>query len=726
MSEDSMQENDIGGGSGKPPESNTGPERNSPKGSFWNIQRKLERDWDNMPQKEKRELLDKRQKLINEAEAEGLFKGVKAGFADFLRGTEWNDLTNDSVTYKEQQENAARRLYSDHPEWEMMVETAIEGEIALAKRNGIRRVNPGPQWHESHYTLEAREQINRDVQSKRLGVDLGAGDNPEELVAYRKEKREREMREVYGEPQAETAISPDALRSYLNAQGQGNGSTNRMVELFENIFAGGGPLLQIRSYRAALSYLGAFDVQIGNEPRFFPSISPEQRLQWRAMSTLSKMAGFKFACIDSTKLINSDAIQMTKSELETLLTKEGTNEAVSLYTYMISNDVSPVEILLPVRLEREVINKNDKPEEKLDKDNQYYDRLRSMLGGTLQAQDERVLPRVVEAYVNEIIESIKKCPDSIFDIKDGSQLFGLRNAMKSWLILNKDLKVDVFNYTKRPPAGEDRELEQNEVLVAGRGVTNDDATESEAIAWDLVYYSNLIEDKDSRFDSVNTHAKRMKNIQRLKSLPVWMMMHLQERLEDKVNGKPPDTPPERWSQFGNYAVNRKKRLFAKLRGWGPEDEDVLPPRLFTNSFEEVSFEDKKKAYEITKNKKQEKVNLLQLFNYNGEELDKNANSDIIKPTFENMGDAPFAGYELTTIIPAITIFKVIVFGKQQDINLKAVADAASKLFLSKKYRKRVRMAWSGVKPKAGKVTPAEGWSEFNKQGESLRRYGIDL
>ena len=182
----------------------------------------------------------------------------------------------------------------------------------------------------------------------------------------------------------------------------------------------------------------------------------------------------------------------------------------------------------------------------------------------------------------------------------------------------------------------------------------------------------------------------------LKSLPVWMMVHPQERLEGKVNGD----PPEAWSVFGEWALNKKRKFISRVRRWKLENEEILPRRLFGNIFADVEDADK--------------ITFFEIFSHNGRELAVNPRMSFLKPNFSSeMGDGPLALYQFEKMGPAISVFGVITSG-QWDKPLPALGDAVRKLGLSNKHRERLLMAMRGVNSKSSKLKPlnARFWGTY--------------
>jgi len=261
-------------------------------------------------------------------------------------------------------------------------------------------------------------------------------------------------------------------------------------------------------------------------------------------------------------------------------------------------------------------------------------------------------------------ELLNALPQSVLEIKGGGQLNAIREAMRYW-------------------------------LEKKQGLSEDEALDAEQISWNLIYLSNLIEHRDSK-EFQEEGLKRLAPISGLKSLPVWMMMHPQERLEAKLRQK------EAWSVFGEWAL--KKKLTSS---WKKEDDEILPAILFTNLLADIKLS----AH----------GSLEDLLLKNGKSLLDDPKREIERINWDKPGDAPFADYYFDTINPAITIFSVITSGAQRDKNLTALGNACRKLNLDYGYREKLLMAWNGINAGSSKLRAAMSGTDWMFYVGQLKR-----
>lgn len=242
-----------------------------------------------------------------------------------------------------------------------------------------------------------------------------------------------------------------------------------------------------------------------------------------------------------------------------------------------------------------------------------------------------------------------------------------------------------------------------EFLREHRGLTEEEAREAEQVAWNLLYSSNVFEE----FDETGIPPL----VPQLKSQAVWMMMHPQRRLVNKVRspdekdkkGKP--KTPEAWGVFGEWALNKTKMTGKRL------SDDILPSLLFNNALGKIEFGSIDS-------------NLFDILRENGEKLAENPRATITEATGLPWGEieGPFGNYYFETVSPAIKVFEIIARGPSRDSNVVELGNALRKLEVDPKYREYLLMAWQGIRSKSSVLTPAMGWGDWAIFKRELRKY----
>lgn len=266
-------------------------------------------------------------------------------------------------------------------------------------------------------------------------------------------------------------------------------------------------------------------------------------------------------------------------------------------------------------------------------------------------------------------------PNSFFDLNSIDSLQKVRDAMQNWLVTNYSMDE-----------GSAREAEQ--------------------IAWNLIYLSDVVEEFDSGYNkNVPEGHKRIPPISSIKSLPIWMMMHPQERLKAKVNSG------ESWSVFGEYASSKKRGLFGKV----PE---ILPRSLFTNVLKDIKVNDKKVGglFGLPIFQKKEPISLFSVMQNVGNNILANPivfdgyRSPSGGVEWKRVGvdwgskvsEGPFSGHLFDSISPAIKVFGLIQTGEWKG-SMKDLADSCRKLNLGRKDRETLLKAIEGIDPKANSL-----------------------
>lgn len=253
----------------------------------------------------------------------------------------------------------------------------------------------------------------------------------------------------------------------------------------------------------------------------------------------------------------------------------------------------------------------------------------------------------------------KSLPASFFEIKDLKQVLAVRTAMENWLKTNFKL-------------------------------TDEEAEDAEHIAWNFLYLSNIVEFFDSRLNGRPNDSKRLPPIPGLKSLPVWMIMHPEERLEAKLGGGKEEA--ESWSQLGEWALDNMRRF----PGWTPATEDILPDTLFETVFHEIKLNGGT-MYEV----------LLE----NGEKLISNPETPLNEIDFAKIRENPLTTYYFDKVNPAIFVFSVVDTGSLEK-RISDLGTACRKLKMPKKYRETVLLAHYGVNTKAKSLKYVGGRMEW--------------
>jgi len=205
-------------------------------------------------------------------------------------------------------------------------------------------------------------------------------------------------------------------------------------------------------------------------------------------------------------------------------------------------------------------------------------------------------------------------------------------------------------------------------------------------AWDLFAQSNLVEEKDTRFNKkLSKGSKRlgpgMDN--RLMHLGARIAVHPQERWEAK---SPNDQAP--WSdpldQWSTYLQRRRESNFRFWRRWitpSPEQIDLLPKYMLRNAFEKM-----KDGYGGI---------FLDILNDNGWRLMRDPRgAQLIRFDFAGMKEGPFGGYVAQDVNAARTILGAITKGEYK---WNGLARALNAMKVARKYRENIRDAIYVVK-----------------------------
>ncbi len=251
--------------------------------------------------------------------------------------------------------------------------------------------------------------------------------------------------------------------------------------------------------------------------------------------------------------------------------------------------------------------------------------------------------------------------NKIFEIEDDPSFEGLRKKMRAWI---------------------GTKLGLNEI----------DARDAEQIAWNIVYTTSLLEDKDTKFNSAIGLGKKRNpgNVSSLKNVATWVLMHPQERLEAKSEKR------ESWGAFGEWSLmmaNSGRRL--------PE---ILPRSLVHNGLLDTKIEVKPlqpgdstktnlEAY-LTR-RAQHLVTLANNPNISVNVLRNSVNKQVINEiNWNSMGNAPFFTYFNDRVNPGVKIASVI--GEAGfEISLQDLGNACRKIGLEDKYRENILKALKG-------------------------------
>lgn len=227
--------------------------------------------------------------------------------------------------------------------------------------------------------------------------------------------------------------------------------------------------------------------------------------------------------------------------------------------------------------------------------------------------------------------------NKIFEIDDDPSFEALRKKMRKWLEVKMGL---------------------NEIQ----------AQDAEQIAWNIVYTTGLLEDKDTRNNPKITDTSQGRNkgtVASLKNVATWVLMHPQERLEAKAKTDNPGanlSSREAWGAFGNWAVNMANK--------GKRIPRILPERLIGNGLSEIELKIRQSSGGVVETNMEEYLvkRAQQILAYANR---PNANANAMKATntqvineidWNNMGNAPFYTHFADRISPAVKIASVIAEG----------------------------------------------------------------
>ncbi|HWA52303.1 MAG TPA: hypothetical protein VG895_04570 [Patescibacteria group bacterium] len=240
-------------------------------------------------------------------------------------------------------------------------------------------------------------------------------------------------------------------------------------------------------------------------------------------------------------------------------------------------------------------------------------------------------------------------------------------------------------------------------LMDKTGVNEEDAKKAEAVAWNLIYATSVLEEYDSVYNYDN-EGHVVKRNDRNKPIPnaapshfkspaMWMVMHPQERLFAKATGG----TPEAMGQAGEWSLQYKN---VKNIDKFPV---VLPRKTIGNALKAITFKPTSEidAYGITKDK-DGKVNLFEVLQHVGREIWSNGSASVSANNipWKEVGNTPFSGYYLEDLGSAKKLYDVIMKGQGSGINGQELSNVVKKLKLDNSIRENILKLWFGIKNKS--------------------------
>ncbi len=456
------------------------------------------------------------------------------------------------------------------------------------------------------------------------------------------------------------------------------GQTSFTPENFARALGVASPELQMELYRKAFYFKSAVDISVGQEPKFFPSITESEQKQWRAEAWLATVCAHKKRASRVDYLFpddeHSEIMELSKDTLESLFGDEngkngvvGTLEVASLYTVIYHQNIPLSELLTtPVQTDNMTRDQQGVYREQLDE----YKKLKEIINNSRR-------PGTI---------------NSVWEVNDGPKHTALRKLISHWLKVN-------------------------------RGMSEAQAYEAEINGDSWKYICNLVEDKDVE--------GKLPPKTDMKHLPTWMAIHLQKRYEKKIRGD------DEWGYLGGWAEYAKRKTgnenylgdYDKKRG-------VLPNRVLPNAMEKITVGNFGNRG-IPRNpnltgirefvdRSRKDVYMYDLFLENGRRLLANprvGRNSILSIPWLDVTETPFADYYSNTINPAILVFNVAVKGPstEKDISYQALGNACRKLGIERHWRDRLKLIKYGIKQKSTKLEPYDGSINYKIFEGELKR-----
>lgn len=264
-----------------------------------------------------------------------------------------------------------------------------------------------------------------------------------------------------------------------------------------------------------------------------------------------------------------------------------------------------------------------------------------------------------------------------------------------------DLPKNIFKITEEKALDRFRQAKVD-WLMNYRGLSEDEAKDAEMVSRNFIFLNDLVEDYDSIYDKDDEptkvgHVYLPNTMPKIKSVPVWMTMHLQERLVAKIDGK------SNWSAFGPFA-NKHPRMI----------DGLLPPNLFKSSLE-IS----KDRNTVGGNESDERT-LLEVFVENGRLLSLDPKAEVTMPAIShaNAKEGRMGGYCAVTLSAAATVLNSL--SKPSEIvnskNWQPLGDALRDLGTETWYKQNIAIAILGVNMGlfATGFAPAMGWGKYGQ------------
>ncbi len=470
--------------------------------SFLDVQRSRR---DEKIDQDTKDSLDARlDQLVVEADEQGHFDQARFSFINLLRTNNWDDLL--PAVYNEAQ-NAEHTSHGRHgykPEWEGMVQAAMEGNAAELAILGIKKreqdKGPDTNWLASHGYDEARiERLQKEAKLKNI-YDMLPPD-PENIVGYElKKQREISQPPSYIDQDALTTSLKDLtnlqrellqdfqglrinLDQFLNLSAK---QTNGLVERFRSA----DPIEERKRWADVVRDTEFYQRFTPNvEPQFYTSPDfADRRERMDAIWQLARAAYVKkaLASFPDKYKENNDLQLLGKDKLRTLLETPGVKEKLGGYMRSVKNQEK-----IPVKLDN----------------------------GT----------------------TVNMC---IWDCKDINTFNAWRRASN---IRELARSPEFRQYVLQEAASYGISPSDNQGI--GR-VAELLATEDDGIAWGLVSVFCYIESKHTRYGGIEFSSLPGA----IESADFRGVFHPQERYEGKMNNK------QNWGLFSLWGITQMKRI----------------------------------------------------------------------------------------------------------------------------------------------------------------------